>query len=144
MSTDEIFEFGHKLGDFCICRHAADAVITAGNKAHQFAVWRAILGYGHGRMARFLLERQNICKRIIRTKVGIAGNKAGFIALDPGDHCGLALDGLRTINKRKTAFLRQSNGHPIVGYRLHNSGNQRYVERELWLFAFFEFTERRF
>ena len=66
----------------------------------------------------------------VRADVGIADDKARLIALDAGDHRGLALDGLRAVDKGNAALLGQGDGHLVVGNRLHDGGDQRDVRMD--------------
>ena len=65
------------------------------------------------KFAGLLAQGQNVRKRRVGADVRVAAHKARLVALDAGDHRGLGFDGLRTINKRQPAFLRQRDGQLI-------------------------------
>ena len=139
---DEVFELGHKLADRSIQAHSADTVVTAGYDTDQFAGSSSVLGNSNGGVTGFFFQRQDVLEGLIRADVGIAGNKACFVAFYSCNHCCLVSYRLRTINKGNTALFCQCDCHFIVGYRLHDRRNQRNVHGQWALFlTFFKFYQ---
>ena len=60
---------------------------------------RAVVGDGYGVVSVLLDERQNVGERRVGREVGVALDESGLVALDSGDHRGLVLYRLRTVNE---------------------------------------------
>ena len=70
-SHDELLARGHEVADLGVEGHAGQAVVALGHHAEQLAVGLAVVGDGHGGMARGLLELENLLKRHIGRKGGV-------------------------------------------------------------------------
>ena len=119
-SGDQLFDRCHEGADLLLAGHAADAVIAAGDDAHQASGGGAVLGDGHGGMAGLLLQGQDVRQSVVRTEVGVADHETGLVRLDPGHHGGLLLDGLGAVDEAHAALLGEGHGHLVVGNSLHD------------------------
>ena len=117
---DQLLQGGHKLLDLDVGAHPADPVVPAGHDAHQHAVGGAVLGNGHSGVAGLGLQGQHVGQGGLRGQVGVGGDKALLIVLDPGDHGRLVLNALRAIDKGDAALLGQGDGQLLPGDRLHH------------------------
>ena len=81
----------------------------------------------------------SICDRVSVLNFGtlLADGEPSEIQSNPE----LAFDGLGAIDEGKTAFFCQRDGQRVVGNGLHDSGDQRDVQRDRWFFAFSEFDQ---
>ena len=140
---DELFQRRHERADLLAAVHAGDAVIAARNDAEQAAVRRAVVRDGDGRIAVLRLERQNVRQCAVRRQVGRRDDKASLVVLDAGDHRRLGFNGLRAINKRQPAFLRQRDGQLIIGNGLHDRRHHGDIQRNGRLLALAEARQRR-
>ena len=140
---DELFQRRHERADLLAAFHAGDAVVAARNDAEQAAVRRAVVRDGDGRIAVLRLERQNVRQCAVRRQVGRRDDKSRLVVLDAGDHRGLRFDGLRTINKRQPAFLRQRDGQLIIGNGLHDRRHHGDIQRNGRLLTLAEARQRR-
>ena len=118
----------HKVLDRRIGIQAGNPVIPAGHDAHQLAIGAAVLGNGDGRVARLLLEADDIGQLVIGREVAVTGDKTGLKTLDPMDHVALVLDGLGTEDERKAPLPGQGHGHPVIRDRLHDGRNHGNAE----------------
>ena len=100
--------------------HTGDPVVPAGHNAQQLSVGGAVVGDGHGGEAVFGLQVQHIRQGVFRGQVGGGGDEARLVVLDPGDHGGLALNGLGAEDEADAALLGQCDGQGIIGDGLHH------------------------
>ena len=122
-ANDELFTGGHELRYGRVEIHAGKAIVAAGNNTQQLALALTVFGNGHGGMAALFLQRNNVAKRCVGGKVGIATYETGLVVLYAANHCGLVFDGLRAVDKRNATLLSQGNSHAVVGNSLHDCGN---------------------
>ena len=132
--SHHLVDGGHELGDLGVHVHAGHAVVTGSDDAQQVAVRGAVVRDGDGGEAVLRLQIQHVLQGLIRGQVGCRRHEAGLIALDPRDHCGFILHGLRSVNERDAALFRQRDRHAVVGDGLHDRADQRDVERDRRLF----------
>ena len=133
---------GHEILHLVFHVHTADPVVTAGDDAFQMTVLAAVAGNGHGAVAGLFLQGQYIGQGAFRTQVGVADHEPGLEALDPGHHGSFAFDGLGPVDEGDAPFTGQSDGHVVVGYGLHDGGNQGNIQGQSRFFTFFEFHQR--
>ena len=141
---DQFFQRGHKRGNRILRRHSADTVISAGHNADQLPLRSAVLRDRHGRVTGCRFQGKDVGKRLIRAEIGVTAHKSGFETLDFGNHRRLAFNGLRAVNKGDAAFLCESHCQSVTGDRLHDSGNQRDIQRNCRLFSLFKTHQRGF
>ena len=120
---DQLLPGGHKGGDAGGGVHAADAVVPAGDDAQQAALVGAVLGDGYGGVSVALLQVQHVLESGVGGQVGVAGDKAGLVALHPGHHGRLALHRLGAVDEAEPALLGQGHGQGVVGHGLHDGGD---------------------
>ena len=133
----------HELFSLRLHRHAGDTVVTTRHDADELAIGFAVLGDRHRGMARLAEQLQDLPQRRLRRDVGITADETGFVMLHAGNHRRLLLRRLRAEDKGDTTFLGESNGHGIVGHRLHDGRGHGDVHRERRLLTFLELHERR-
>ena len=138
-SCDQVSQRCHEVFYLFCTFHTAHTVVSACNQTYQFALCCTICCNSYCGMTCSCFQSQNIIQCAFRADIGIGYHEACFVGFCSCYHCSLAFDGLRTINERDTAFLRQSHCHFVIGYRLHNRGYQRDVHFQSGFFAFFEF-----
>ncbi|MPM87588.1 hypothetical protein SDC9_134688 [bioreactor metagenome] len=141
---DQLFHGGHKGRYLLRAVHAADTVIPAGDKAHKPAGAGAVLGHGHGGVARFFLQGQHVGKRAVGPEVGVADHKARLVALYPADHLGLPVNGLGHVDKSHAALPGKGNAHLLPGDGLNHRGNHGDVGGKSRLLPPAEFYQRGF
>ena len=139
---NQLFKRGHELGHLHVGFHTGNAVIAAGDDAEQSAGSRAVVRDRNGGVAGPRFQVEDIRQRLIRLDVGIGYDKAGLVAFDAGHHRGLALDGLRAVNKGNAALLRKRDRHAVVRNRLHDGRNHRDVRIQGGLLSFSELDDR--
>ncbi len=61
---------------------AGEAVVTAGDDAHELAVRGAVVGDGHGGVAGALLQLHDLLQGHVGSKVGVALDEASLVVLD--------------------------------------------------------------
>ena len=118
--ADQLFKGCHEAVDLFAGIHPGYPVVPAGDKAQELAVGGTILSDRHSGVAGPFLQLQHVRQGGVRPDIGVAGDKAGLVALDPGDHGGLALHALGAVDKGDAALLCQGDCHPIIRNRLHD------------------------
>ena len=141
---NQLLDGGHEVTHPLVSGHAADPIVPAGHNTHKAAVGGAVLGDGHGGVAGLFLQGQDIAQRSVGADVGVGHHKAGLIALHPGHHGRLALNGLGAVDEGHAALLGQGDGQLIVGYRLHDGGHHGDVHGKLRLLPHAVLDQGRF
>ena len=131
---NEVFIWGHELGNRGVQAHSADTIVTAGNDTNQFAGCSSIVSNCNGGVTGLFFEFEDIFQCFVRADVGITCNKACFVALYSCYHCSFVLDALGTINKGNSALFCKSDCHFVIRYRLHDCRYQRDVHGQRTFF----------
>ena len=114
-SNDELFARGHEIDDLGVQRHAGQTVVALSHHTEQLTVGLAVVGNGHGGVARCLLELEHLIERHIRRKGCIAYDESRLVLLYARDHGSLVFDGLVAVDEGQTALGCKRHGHAIVG-----------------------------
>lgn len=109
-SDHKLFKRSHEGGNLLVPAHAADAVVTGGDNAEQFALSRSVACDGNGGMSVFLFKLYNVVKSRVGRDVAVADNKAGLEVFGALYHGRLVLHRLGTENEGNAALLGKSNG----------------------------------
>ena len=125
---DELFKRSHKLFDFKIGAHAADAIVAACDHAQQFAVGCTVVSDGDCVVSLACNKRKHVGKRVVGREVAVGHHEACLVVFDFAHHLRLALDGLRAEYKRNPAFSCQCDCERVVAHRLHDGRSHRDVE----------------
>ena len=141
---DQLVIRGHKIADFRLGIHTADAVVAAGDNADKLAVGGSVFRYGNGGMPGLLLQAEYVSECGFRADVRVAANKTCFIAFCTTNHGGLIRNALRTVNKGNAAFCRKGDSKSVSGDGLHDGRDHRNVHCNGGRLSFFELNQRGF
>ena len=142
IAHDELGAGRHELGDLLGVVVTAGAVIAARHDAEQLAARRAVVGHGHGGVARLVLEGDDLLHGHVGREGGIGLDETRLVVLDRFDHGGLGLGGLGAVDEGDAALGGKGDAHVDTGNGLHDGGDHRDVEGDLGLLTALEARQR--
>ena len=143
-SGDQLLTGSHKGFYLFVHRHTAYAVVTAGYDTEQLTVGLSVFRYGDGGVTQTLLQLDYVRQSLVGAEVGVGVYEASLVIFHTAYHFSLILNALGAVDEGYATLFCESDGHTVVGYRLHDGGNQGDIHGESRFLAALEFNQRGF
>ena len=119
-TDDQFGERGHEFFHFLVGGILFCTIVAAGHHSQQFTVRSTVVRHTDRGVFGALYQSDYICQRIFGSQIGVADYESGFELLYSPNHFGLAVDRLRTEDKRQSSVAGQFDGQFGAGHRLHD------------------------